>query len=376
MGVVIKLTKYLSRLKKRDSVDVKILFITLGGIGDVIMKTPAIINLRRAFPKAYIAALAHTGPASEVLMNCPYLNEIIHIGEEKPKYKQNLLELMRLIIALRRKRFDMVITGWAGLSLWAALFAYLTGAPIRVGFNKGGRGFLHTIRVPITSKKHTVEYNLDLIRALGIEIKEIRPKMWPKEDDYKKAEKFLIEHNVRTGDLLVGIYPGSERLGEGKRWFPERYAKVANRLAGKYNAKVIIFGGPLEVEVARVIRDSSKVEIIDATGKFSINETAALIKRCNLFICNDGGVMHIAEAMDVPTISIWGPTDPERSAPYGSPERNIILRKEDIECAPCYNYRPINCKHRKCLRLITVDDVMEAVGHLLSEEVRDNAGIS
>lgn len=365
--VVGRLNPFLKRNQKYNPKLVsvhKILFIALGGIGDVIMKTSAITNLRKAFPKAHIAVLTNAGPASEVLMNCPYINEILFLGKEKPKYKQNPLKLIKLILLLRREGFDMVITGWIGLSSWAAFFAYSTGAPIRIGFNKDGRGFLHTIQVPVENKKHTVEYNLDLIRALEIEINDKNPKMWPKDADYKKASNFLMENGVNDEDLLVGIYPGSAYIGMGWRWFPERYAEVADRLAKDYKTKTVIFGGPLEVQVAKIIQNHSKVDLINAAGRFSINETAALAKRCNLFICNDGGVMHIAEAMGVSIISIWGPTDPERSKPYSDSKRNIVLKK-DIECAPCYNYRPIDCGHRRCLQMVTVDDVLRAVRKLM-----------
>ena len=209
-----------------------------------------------------------------------------------------------------------------------------------------------------------VKYNLDLIRALGIEVHDKIPKMWPKEADYKKASDFLTENGVNDEHFVVGIYPGSAPIGAGWRWFPERYAEVADRLTEKYGAKVVLFGGPLEVEVADIIQKHSVTGMIVAAGKFTINETAALAARCNLFICNDGGVMHIAETMGVPIISIWGPTDPERSRPYGGPERNTTLKK-DIECAPCYDCRPIECEHRKCLKMVTVDDVMDAVKQLL-----------
>lgn len=342
----------------------KILFIALGGIGDVIMKTPAITNLRKAFPEAHIAVLTNTGPSSEVLANCPYVDDMIFIGKEKLKYRQNPVKLMKLILSFRREGFDMVITSWVGLSIWAALFSYFTGAPIRVGFNKHGQGFLHTVQVPVENKKQTVEYNLDLIRALGTKIHDKSPKMWPKEADYKKVGDFLMKNEVDDDHLVVGIYPGSARIGLGWRWFPERYAEVADRLTEEYRARMIVFGGSLEVEVAEVIQSHSKVDLINAVGKFSVNQTAALAERCNLFICNDGGVMHIAEAMDVPIVSVWGPTDPERSRPYSGPERNITLKK-DIECAPCYNYRPIECEHRKCLQMVTVNDVIDAVKQLL-----------
>ena len=88
----------------------KILFIALGGIGDMIMKTPAMMNLRKAFPEAYIAVLTNTSPASEVLVNCPYIDKLVFLGEEKPRYKQNPLKLVRLVFSLRREDFDMVIT--------------------------------------------------------------------------------------------------------------------------------------------------------------------------------------------------------------------------------------------------------------------------
>jgi heptosyltransferase-2 len=159
---------------------------------------------------------------------------------------------------------------------------------------------------------------------------------------------------------VLGINPGAS-YGSAKRWYPERFAGVASHLATEWSAKVIIFGGPGETEIAADIEKDLKGTAINLAGKTSMRELMALIKRCNFFITNDSGPMHIAAAFDVPLVAIFGSTDHTGTSPYS---KNAVVVRSDVECAPC-KLRECPTDH-KCMTSVTEDAVITAATGLLN----------
>jgi heptosyltransferase-2 len=179
-----------------------------------------------------------------------------------------------------------------------------------------------------------------------------------------QAALLLAEHGIQSDDFLLGINPGAA-FGSAKRWYPERFAEVARQLAGLKNAKVVIFGGPGETDIAAEIQQCLGGDCLNLSGTTSLRGLMALIRHCRLFITNDSGPMHIAAAFGVPLVAIFGSTDHATTAPYT--DRAVIVRK-DMECAPC-KLRECPTDHR-CMQAVTAADVVTAAQQLLEKTSR------
>lgn len=337
----------------------KILVIKLAGIGDLILATPALRALRKRFPGARIALLT-TPRASELAEGSPYIDELFCLNPAS----KNLREIIRLIRSLRRKRFDIAINLYnlftLGGALKMALLMYLIGARCRVGRDTDGRGFFYTIKVPDErfSKRHEVEYNLDVVQALGADIKDKGLEIPISDKDREYIRKFLKQNRITDEDLVIGLNPGAFRLSQ--RWGKENFAQVGDNLAKRYQAKIIITGGAEEVKLSQEVADMMGVKPTITTAKISLKQSIALIKRCNLFISNNTAAMHIVAAVRAPLVALMGPIS-LRYAPYGDKNRFIMVKKE-VGCSPCYKFR---CRRHLCMKLITVENVLQAAEELL-----------
>lgn len=335
----------------------KILLVELAGIGDMVLSTPAIRNLRYFFPDAYIGLLTLPGPA-ELMCKSPYLDEVYAL-DKKIDFFYNLFVFKRL----RRMNIEMLISlhqlyTKKGAFKLASLFNFLK-VKKRVGRDTDGKGFFYDIKVAdsIKSRKHDVEYKLDLIKAMGCDVKDRHLEVWSDDSDIVVVKEFLKENSISDTDILIGIHPGA--LRPSHRWDWQNFAYVADELAKRHKAKIIITGSKADSGLAKRISQKMSNQLIDTSGRFSLTQAVALIKRCHLYITNDTAPMHIANALKVPLVAIMG-SGTVKTAPYQK-ENCIILRK-NIECSPCYKFR---CWSMRCLKNITVDMVIDASEKLL-----------
>lgn len=347
--------KILKRMDKR------ILLIELAGIGDTLLSSPAIRNLRRNYPDSSIYFLTFAESA-ELIQKSPYLDRVFVFHKGLKSFFNNILVLNEL----RGLHIDAAINLYQHLSLKGVINMALLLKFIRpkktLGRNTDGKGFFYDIKIEdkIDTKKHDVEYKLDLIQALGCDIEDKRLEVWFDDFDTKRVKEFLEESSILNSDFLIGINPGARR--PTRRWNWENFAKVVEVLAKSYGAKIIITGTKDESWLAKKISLKMSTQPIDASSKLSLTQLIALIKRCNLYVSNDTAPMHIANALKIPLVAIIGPGT-MKTAPYQ--KDNCIFLKKDVECSPCYKFR---CKDMKCLKVITVDEVIEACKKLLKDE--------
>jgi lipopolysaccharide heptosyltransferase II len=348
----------------------KILVLQLAGIGDLVMATPTLKALRTRFKDAYIGLLVMSRSA-QLIEGSPYIDDLfvldIKSNNLKGLFKKGaLINVHRTIKKLRKKKFDMQInlehiSSWAG-ALKMAFFFRLIGAEYRVGRDTDGKGFFLNFKVKENSRepKHAVEANLDVARALGANIEKITLEVPVFDKDREFVSDFLAQYDVSDNDLLIGINPGTYR--PYGRWFKERWAQLANVLIEECGCKVIITGGESEREMINEIVNLMREKSIITATTLTLKQVTTLLKRLNLFITNDTGPMHIAAAMQTPLIALFGPGDIRKFSPYCSNDKCIVLRK-DVDCQrPCYKFK---CDNRKCMELITVDDVMKEVRGIL-----------
>jgi len=319
----------------------KILIIRIDGIGDLVLSTPALRAIREEFPQANITLVLNSN-AQDLFKGIPWIDRII--------VYRNLIQMAKI---LRQENFDLAIDLLMDYLLKSAFLVFLSSARYKLGYNIQGRGVFFNIRIePTWAEKHIIERTLDVLRAIGVDTENRIPKILISDEQKNFTEEFLNQQKISKDDLLIGIHPGGRYLTQ--RWLLERFAQVADRIIAEYRIKVIIIGAPDEEKLICKVASLIKKQVVEAIG-VSLGRLSALIARCNLFVCNNSGLLHIATAVSTPTVSTMGPTIPYLWWPQG--ENHIVVRK-DLPCSPCNSGL---CKSRQCMELITVEDMMEAV---------------
>ncbi len=364
LGMILSLGGVLEFLKKRRPAEInKVLVIRIWGAGDLIIALPAIGALRESFPKAQVVMLV-TANIKDIIEGDPGLDRLIALDVSSiPRVVRSFSSALSQI---RQEHFDLVVD-LEQYSRTSALFAYLSGVGMRVGFDtiKQWRGFLFTNRVVFNTEQNVRECFLDLVSAVGIAPPDKKlGKLWVAAEDRASALALLKAEGVRDGDVVAGIHIGSSENALSKRWPKERFAELADRLVKERGIRPVFVGGPSET---RDIEETIKLmdaEAINVAGKSTLKQLAAILERCQLFIGNDSAPMHIAAAMGTPTIGLYGPSSPLRFAPHG--QEHIQLYR-DVGCNPCnipHLGKIPKCTEKRCLLAISVDDVMAAVdGH-------------
>jgi heptosyltransferase-2 len=331
-----------------------VLVIGPNWVGDAVMSLPVLANLRRGLPKARIDLLVPHSVAP-LFEDYPHVDRLL----VRPAHQARWGDLS-FIRMLRRQDYDAALL--LPNSFRAALSAWLTRAPMRVGYATDGRGFLLTHIAPPADGQtlHQVEAYLRLLAPLHIPIVERTPALVPTTTAAVKADQLWTTHGLQEGERVIGMCPGAA-FGPAKRWWPERFASLADRLITELGMRVILLGAPDEVPLVERIRSLMAQPAVSLAGQDTLSSFTALAARCAVLVTNDSGSMHIASAVGTPVVAVFGPTDARRTAPPRS--RATILRR-DLPCAPCF--RPI-CPYadHPCMRLIEVDEAYTAVLSML-----------
>lgn len=346
----------IEKLKKKEVKEInKILVILFWGIGSNINSLPAISMIKKHFPNSEITVLAPE-KNKDIFYKNKNINKTIFID-------LNLSTLKKTVSKIKNQ-FDLVIDmeHWLNISSILSYFA----ANRRVGFLNSARSLLYTDKVKFDKKKHAVLNNLNLLSALGIkENVDVLEKIKYSSKDRDKVRLFLKKNNISKNDFVVGICPGSGSTIMERRWPKEKFAQLADEIVEKYKSKIIFVGSKEEKHLVNEIRSMMCHNSIDGS-ETSIGQLIALIDRCNIFISNDTGPMHIAAAQGIKTIGLFGPETPVIFAPYG--KENISLYK-GIECSPCikvYKGSYVKCRDNKCMKEIEVNDVLEAFKKIIN----------
>ncbi|MDD5155667.1 MAG: glycosyltransferase family 9 protein [Candidatus Omnitrophica bacterium] len=336
--------------RRRQAVK-KVLIIELWGIGDLIMASSVFKPLRRKFPEAQIVLLSKPD-AQTLFSGAGLINKFIVFDfpwvKFQNKYRfwrwdwQGLISVVR---ELREERFDLAIDARGDVR--NNLLSFLTGARSRLGYNWTGGGFFLTDAQGGFKFRHRVEAWFNLLDRMKVDRRDACPCLEVMEREKRWQEDFYSASGISSGDLLVGIHPGAGR--ETRRWPLARFVETAKYVEAKYKAKVIFFEGPNEKGLS--VKNGYLVARPD------LRQLPALIKRVDLFICNDSGPMHIAAALKRPLVAIFGPGDIERIGPYGA--RCYVAAAKGIKCRPCFDY----CRFDKrvCLDAVGVEDVIEKI---------------
>jgi lipopolysaccharide heptosyltransferase II len=335
-------------------------------LGDLLMTTPLLEVIRHAYPEASITYVA--GTWSKVIPeHHPAVNAVIDCGTVGIPGRYSLNDYMKFAGLLRRHHFDLAFV--LDRSPLLTLLPWLAGIPRRVGPDSLARGFSLTDRVPVSSSpdrlQHQAEIYLDLARAIGLPIDAPRMRFEPgPEERQTVSPPSRMRVALFTGG---GSNPGMELTA--KRWPLERYQELAQKLISELDAQILLIGGPGDVALNQQLLADLHAPgdaVIDITGKTSIGELAAQLEQCDLFIGNDSSPMHLAAAVNIPVIAIFGPTSPQEYGPYPLDDPQHIAIWRHPTGKPCFFLGKMQpCAHCTCMQAVTVDDVWNAVQRLI-----------
>jgi heptosyltransferase-2 len=347
----------------------KILVRANNWVGDAVMAIPALQAIRMRRPDAEIVVLARPWVA-DLYSGQGYVDRTIVY--DRDGQHRGFRGRERLAAQLRREKFDVAILFQNAFE--AAWVAWRARIPQRIGYARDGRGWLLTraIRVPRSGEipAHESYYYLELLRCAGWltdgpNLERISLRVPP--DARRAAEQTLVRAGSKPGTTRVALAPGAA-FGSAKCWAPERYAALADHLISDFGVDVIIFGARQEREMAERIGRAMRQRALNLVGATHIGDLPALLASCGLFIGNDSGAMHVAGAVGLPVVGIFGPTDPEGTHPV-TPRFTLV--REPVSCSPCFlRHCPID--HR-CMTGVSVERVVAAVQEWLPSPTNSGA---
>ena len=348
----------------------RVLVINIFGIGDVLFTTPLISNLKANYPDLTIGYVCNSRTATLLERN-PKIDKVFTYDRDEFNEafrRSKILGIKKWIGFLRdikKEGFDTSIdVSLSDLTNWVT---WMAGIKRRIGFKYKGRGFFLNQKFPLKGyeDKHVVEYYLSLLENIGIPTDTKDLELSIDQADMDWADRFIAEKIDQSNEKpLIGLVPGGgASWGKDsiyKRWEPEKYAKLADKLIEKFSAAFILMGDKSELELCEKVSTAMAHKPATACGETTISQFAALARKCSLMIVNDGGPLHIAVAAGVRTASIFGPVNEQVYGPY--PLGNHIVIKKNLACQPCYRrFRKASCEHISCLNQLTVDEVFEQV---------------
>jgi heptosyltransferase-2 len=338
----------------------KILIRSTNWIGDAVMTTPAVRTIRRNYPDAELTLLALPWVA-DVFRASPHIDRIV--AYDKQGRHAGLKGKFVLAGDLRGQGYDAAILLQNAFE--AAFITMLARIPVRAGYTTDGRRLLLTHGVKKAGDikdRHQVHYYQEMLQGLGLEPGPDDLELHIADEDVLWAASSLNQYTEGEKRPIIGINPGAA-YGPAKCWPAEKYAQLAERLYQETDGIVVVFGTNADRVAAGQIQEAvnSQIRVIDLTGKTTLGQALGMISLCSVFVTNDSGLMHVAAALRVPTVAIFGSTDHIATGPYSD---NASIVRTELDCSPCLE---THCprKHFRCMEDIHVDDVARAVyGHL------------
>lgn len=314
--------------------------ICFSPLGDALFATPSIRALRFNLPQARIVVLANQ-LGVEVFKNNPYQIELVNCIDQ--------WDLLKKLVEIRKSGFDLAL----GLSQIGGYFTRFCGTPFRSDF----------FSVSEKTCLSVVKLCLEVVIKAGLAVNTFETEFWFSDYEQQKADLFLKTGHYNCRKPIIAVHCGGHYFIR-KRWPLLKFIRLIEALIEETPYQVMLVGGKEDMEDAAVI-NSIFPEVINTAGRFTLGETAALLKRCQLLIANDSGPLHLGAAIGIPTIGLFGPTTPDQFFPYRQPLHRYIYKK--LSCSPCYRfgggiwqYLP-RCSKAYCMEAIEVEEVLRLV---------------
>lgn len=339
------------------------LIIQTAFLGDIVLTTPLIRAVKKAFPDSRIDVLL-TPQGAELLRGLEGVNE--RLAYDKRGREKGIGGFLSQVRRIRKRAYDICISPHR--SARTSLLSFLSGAPVRIGFATASLSFLYTFRVPRPPSFHEIDRNLGLLIGLGMSPEgAARSPVLPLDERTEEEVAALLDGvGVKETDTLMGIGPGS--VWGTKRWPPAGFAEVGDALEDECGARIVLLGGPEDSRAAEGVLKAAKGRILNLVGRTTLKQAMGIIKRCRMYIGNDSALLHIASVFQTPTVGIFGPTVPGQG--FGpSNHRSIVVEKKGLPCRPCSAHGPMECPegHFTCMAGITPDEVLQAARRVLQQ---------
>ncbi len=352
----------------------KILVIALPGIGDTLLATPAIAALKNTHKDSKIDVLVMFSASRDILKGNPYIRSVMYY----PMIEEGTLKTFIYLSSLRKMKYDISLLVYPGNRREYNIVQRIIGAPIRLGHRYNHEHdftmpWLNSHCIHEDDNLHNVEEDLRLVELLGAtSVIDYKPKVYLTENERLRAREWIVK-NTKLSSNYIGFHLGTAEFKNQsmRRWSVENFAETGRVLRDEFDANILIFGGKEEDELKVRCREliGRGAYIIDSPN---IRIAAATIAECSLFISNDSALMHLSSALDVPTVAIFGPTNPDWVKPYKC--KHAIVRRDDLDCMPCFYYsvRPLSCNRFndfRCIRGLSPDKVIKAAKMLIAGRV-------
>lgn len=319
-------------------------------LGDLVMATPVLADLRKALPEAHITAMCQSNVAP-LLLHDPNIDEVYSF--RRPSGWIHRQQHLEIIDHLQQGEYDLgILLTHSFSSAWWFWRGHVAN---RIGYTGHWRSLLLNKAVSYPETKETQHLVITfkmLLNSLGIPLSNTPPRLYVNEEERQKAVSLLKERGVTPQThTIIGINPGAA-YGTAKCWLPERFHEVSRRLLALPDTYVLYFGdpsgAPLVNDICKGLRDE---RVLNLAGKTSLRELLALIEQCSVLLTNDSGPMHIASALNTPLVALFGSTSDVQTGPYSGGK---VIHKH-VECSPCYKrVCPIDFR---CMKRIEVDEV-------------------
>jgi len=347
----------------------KILIINLGGIGDVLISSPAVRALKDHFPGAELYFLS-AGRVAGVVRGLSLADRVFSLELERPFL--HILANLKNIAALRGLRIDLGInmrTLVSGSSAGKIKYIMAQIAPrIKAGRDTEGRGYFFDVKIPEENVggKYEMEYDLELVRALGVTVHDKSIYLPITEESCLRAGRILAAAGIIESDTLIAIHPGGK---PSHRWASDNFARVMQILRNNPGRRFIITGSRDEARLVQDIIGKSGVKALNLAGRLAFGDLCAVLKRCRLYIANDTGPMHIAAVLNTPLIALFGPGYVDRYDPRNISSKAVVFHNKE-RCSPC---NKTVCGSMKCMGSISAEEVALAAESLLGRNEKEEA---
>ena len=348
----------------------KILIVKMSAIGDVIHTLPALNAIRRQFPDAWITWLVEEA-AADIVSGHGALDRVI-VSKRKEWIKElfslkcshALKSIRNFIKEFRNTQYDMIIDFQTLLK--SGIMVMLAKGDQKIGFDKGmehaesSHIFYHRRVSPVSMEIHALERGLLLLRSLNIPCKKIEYKIPVTNRDKQDIDNLLMRKDLDPEKPVICINP--QATWGTKLWDNKKFAILGDTLKREYHAQIVFTGGKSDQGAVKKIISMMKLQGINFAGLTTLKNLAALYEKASLLITTDTGPMHLAAAMGTKIVAVFGPTAPWRTGPHG---RNNVVVRSKIDCSPCFKRE---CSTKKCMKNISVDDVMKGVKQLMGKK--------
>jgi heptosyltransferase II len=333
----------------------KILFIRPDRLGDMVLSTPVLRAIKKGFPLARLTVLASQSNAP-LLRYDPYVDEVVIWAQRRKRVAP--IQFLRQAHRLAKEGYDVVIDPLPGNDLSTALIAYISGALLRIGFPGYGREVFFSRLAGFADGRHMVDLILETARLLGVPPDRRLPHIHLLPTEGERADRWLRQQYLGTRPL-IGIHPGG--YYPSQRWPAEYFARLAVVLKRDGVSDIVLLGGADDRELVHMIFDRAGEHLVLFQND-NLRESVALVSRLDLLVCNNSGPLHVAAALNVPTLSFMGPTEKHRWMPLG--RNHKVLRREDLDCIGCNRGTCPRGDHA-CMRGIQPEEAANGIRQLL-----------